>query len=81
MISALLNTIGLIIDILGAILIFKFGLPEHVDRDGHNYLILEQCDEEEKQKAKKYDFWGNKGLVLLIIGFVFQVISNFFYKI
>jgi hypothetical protein len=38
---------------------------------------MERTDEEEIKKAQKYDFWGKTGLILLIIGFIFQLISNF----
>ena len=75
--SISLNTFGLVFDILGAILLFKFGLPEDVSRSGHTYLVLEQEDSNEKAKGVFYDRWGKVGLVSLIIGFLLQAVSNF----
>lgn len=39
-------------------------------------MTLEQTDEAEVAKAKRYDRLGNLGLLLLIIGFVLQLASN-----
>ncbi len=75
--SNIVNSLGLILDILGAVLIFIFGLPAKIDRDGHGFLIIESDNQEEKAKAKKYDCYSALGLCLLIVGFVLQLISNF----
>ena len=72
-----LNSLGLFFDISGAILIWKYGLPEILSRKGEVHLILEQTDESEKAKAKKYDFFSHVGIFLLVLGFALQLISNF----
>ena len=72
-----LNSFGLFLDIVGAILIFKYGLPEPISREGHISLITEQEDEQEKKKAKTYDQRARMGLIFLILGFGFQLVSNF----
>lgn len=72
-----INTIGLLFDILGAILLWKFGLPQEISRSGSICLALEQENKEEKEKAILYDKFGNFGILLLIVGFIFQAISNF----
>ena len=71
------NSVGLSLDIFGACLIFKYGLPEKIDREGHNQVIVGGTNEKEIQKAKKYDFWATVGIVCLIIGFALQLVSNF----
>jgi len=53
--SSLVNSIGLLCDIVGAVLIWRYGLPEHISRTGAVHLIAEQTDETEKAKAKRYD--------------------------
>lgn len=75
--STTINTICLFFDIAGALLLFKFGLPEVISRSGSIYLILEQKDDNEKNKALVYDRFGKVGLICLILGFILQVISNF----
>jgi|LGVE01.1.fsa_nt_gb hypothetical protein len=72
-----ISSIGLLLDIAGAVLIFKYGLPEKVDRDGAIYVVSGGEGEKEIQKAKKYDRWAKVGIVCLIIGFSLQLISNF----
>lgn len=72
-----INTIGLIFDIAGAILLWRFGLPEEISRSGSTYLELEGVNKKEKEKAKLYDNFGGVGILLLIIGFIFQIISNY----
>jgi hypothetical protein len=67
---------GLVLDIFGAILLFLYGLPEALSREGHQHLNIEQVDESEIQKAKRYDVRSRVGLVSLIVGFALQLIGN-----
>jgi hypothetical protein len=73
-----LRTVGLVFDICGVVFVFKYGLPEPLSREGSIYLILEQTDEAEKAKARKYDIWARVGLWLLLIGFILQLFGNYF---
>ncbi|MBU6140150.1 MAG: hypothetical protein KGP29_01140 [Proteobacteria bacterium] len=63
---------------IGTVLIFFFGVPKRTDTGGKNFLALEQEDEEEKAKIKKYKFFGNLGLILIAIGFAISLILVFF---
>lgn len=72
-----INSIGLVLDIIGAILLWKYGLPPSLSREGHVAIIQEQDDEAEAEKAKWYDLLGNVGMGLLLAGFVLQLASNF----
>ena len=73
----IINSIGLLLDIFGVVLLFRYGLPADVTRSGASYLLLEGEDEAEKLKAQHYDRMGQLGLALLIAGFLFQLASNF----
>lgn len=75
--ATIVNSIGLVLDIAGALLLWKYGLPESISREGHVHLVLEKNNEEEKAKAKKYDRWSRLGLFLLVSGFFLQLVSNF----
>ncbi len=77
MYSKLINCVGLIIDIIGSLLLLKFGLPNRIDPGGHIHLIAEQVDKNEIRKAKVYKKWSSFSILLLILGFIMQLISNF----
>jgi len=72
----LISSIGLILDIIGAIIIFRFGLPENISRTGNQYIVTSRKDQSEIDKAKLYDFMSLIGISLLIIGFILQGIAN-----
>ncbi|NQV22101.1 MAG: hypothetical protein HQ511_11855 [Rhodospirillales bacterium] len=74
--AAYLNIAGLFLDIAGASLIFKFGLPERISRTGSSFLLLEGTDEGEVKRANVYDTWARAGLTLLILGFAVQAAGN-----
>jgi hypothetical protein len=75
--STTANSLGLVLDIIGALLVWKFGLPAHISRTGAIYIIAEQTDEVEAALAKKFDRWAKVGLLCLALGFGFQLLSNF----
>jgi hypothetical protein len=76
-ISKVVNSIGLVMDVVGVFLLFKFGLPEDVRRKGQGYLLLEETDQIEIAKAKRYDCWARIALLLVVLGFMTQLVSNF----
>jgi hypothetical protein len=47
------DSAGLGLDIIGAALIFRFGLPQPLSRTGAQYRILGQIDENEAKKAQR----------------------------
>lgn len=76
----LVNSAGLLFDIVGAVLIWRFGLPPEVSRSGASYLVVNPDDSvmaATKKMAARYDFLGRLGLALLIFGFFIQIVSNF----
>jgi len=72
-----INSAGLVLDIVGALLLWKYGLPEAINRDGAVHLVLEQTSTEEIAKARYYDGIAKIALTLLILGFALQLLSNF----
>ena len=82
-----LSTIGLVIDITGAILLWKFGITATIDHEEFDaimeYAIItsngkyKDAVERSREKIKKVKFWSRTGLTLLIIGFVLQAIGNY----
>ena len=75
--SNLINSIGLICDIIGALAIWKYGLPKQISSSGAVNIICEGTNEKEIEKAKRYDAFALCGILLLAGGFVLQLVSNF----
>lgn len=75
--STCINSLGLLLDIAGVVLIWRFGLPPEVSRSGMTLLAIEGNDPKEIAKGKRFDFYSRLGLGILIAGFVLQLVSNF----
>ena len=45
--ASLISSIGLLFDMVVAVIIFRFGLPENISRSGSIYFVVEQIDEAE----------------------------------
>jgi len=69
-------SIGLVVDMIGVILIFLFGISPSLNLKGAVSLIAEQVDEEGKKKAKIYKGLSILGLIFVFSGFLFQFIGN-----
>ena len=73
-----INSFGLALDIIGVILLFIFGLPSRV-REGPPVLSFGEDPDSTKQREKQwnwYKFVSWFALVLLVLGFVLQIVSN-----
>lgn len=75
--SHCINSVGLVLDVVGAGLIWKFGLPAEISRTGAIHRVLEGRDEAEAAKARVYDLVSWWAFLLLVAGFVLQLLSNF----
>jgi hypothetical protein len=77
MTHAIVNSIGLLLGIIGTRLIWLYGLPASIDRRGQVGRITDDVDEEQIRKGKAYDFKSHLGFRLLVGSFVVQLVSNF----
>lgn len=75
--SRALTSVGLAMDLAGALLLWRFGLPEALSRDGSINLICEQRDEAEVVKARLYDRWATAALCMISTGFGLQLLATF----
>jgi len=71
-----MGIIGLILNFVGAIIIFLFGLHPMISESGAIHLIAEQVDEGEIKKAKRYRMISRIGLILLAVGFILQLLEK-----
>ena len=79
--AAIINSVGLFLDIIGVILLFIFGLPSRFVSDGPptNTLSFGWDPDSVKQWEKqwnRYKLVSWFALVLLVLGFVLQIVSN-----
>ncbi len=77
--SNILNVIGLSFDIVGVLMLFKYGLPPEVYRGGIVPISFEDSeDKKEKAKASQYERYSYIALAFLVVGFLFQISTNIF---
>ena len=75
-VADLVNSFGLLFDIVGVVLLFRYGLPPAgVSRTGANYLTW-GYDENEREKGRVFVFRSKVALAFLIAGFAMQIVSN-----
>lgn len=71
-----ITVFGLVLDIIGVGLLWRFGLPPEVRRGGKIFMEFEQEDEAEAKKARIYDFVSHTAIALIVLGFVLQAIGT-----
>ena len=79
MTQAIVNTIGLITNLIGVILLFVFGMPYRLNTDQGDYLVLgvQSLSPDEVRKNETYKVLGKVGLALIILGTVIQAGGSF----
>ena len=74
MIPGLLNTIGLLLDIVGVCLIYRYGLSKSLNR---GYLTWRGLTEEElSQQTRFHNRRSRVGLACILTGFVLQILGG-----
>jgi hypothetical protein len=73
-----LTIIGLVLDIVGVIMAFQYGLPSRVKEKGSAFGGTETNEQELKRKAdnRSIEIRANVGLGFLLLGFVFQLLAS-----
>lgn len=81
------NTIGLILNIIGVIILFKWGYPQPSFENG-SFLGLEDNtplsngltvkQEREKSELQKIEYKSKAkcGLIFILVGFIFQLVAE-----
>lgn len=70
--------VGLLLNTVGTALVWRFCLPQDVNRKGNDFLILQGKNETEKKKAKRFDCASNFGMGLILLGFILQAIAIYY---
>lgn len=69
------SSVGLLFDIVGALLLFRYGLPSKYVTGSYE-LREGGLDKVDEEKNKRIKLWSNVGLVFLILGFVGQFLAS-----
>lgn len=74
----LINTVGLALDMTGVVLIFFFGIAKILETGGHSLISFEgRTDKEELKRERRYKRFSKLGIILIFVGFLLQIVSNF----
>jgi hypothetical protein len=71
----LLSLSGLALNLVGVLILFRYGMPFHVPSGGAVHLILEKTDQAEIELERRYTLYGYVGLFLLIAGTNLQMVA------
>ena len=72
----IINVIGMTFDIIGVLMLFKYGLPSDLNKHGTIFKVAEGFDQREVDQWKRYDRLSKIALTFIIIGFLMQVLST-----
>lgn len=84
MIQHILNSIGLVLGITGAVILFKWGFPQPNFEEGigledatvlENDLTVAENNQKVREEKERFTRISKPGLALIIIGFAFQLIA------
>lgn len=70
-----LNSMGLVLDIIGVCILFKYGFPQP-DLDDSIKLVAEQKDPDAPRKLRRWKWMSGIGLATLIGGFLSQLLGT-----
>ena len=73
-----INSVGLLLDMTGVALLFKFGLPNDMTKPGNFQPLHVEVDlnPEDVRLWRRYKRLSRLGLTFLILGFALQIVSN-----
>ena len=73
--SRVFNLVGLGLNLLGVLILFRWGMPFRIKTAGVGALLLEGVDKKVIALEHIYDICGYVGLFLLILGVALQMIA------
>jgi hypothetical protein len=74
--ARVLNVIGLAFNLIGVLILFRWGMPFRVATGGVGFIALEGKDETAAALDKIYIVCGLAGLILLILGVALQIVAT-----
>ena len=76
-----INSIGLLLDIIGVGLVFYFGIPneKQLNKEGLELQAWNDVNPKIISEWRKYNFWSKFGLGLIIVGFIAQISVSIYF--
>jgi hypothetical protein len=71
----LIAIIGLTVNAIGVLLLFRFGMPFRIEMKGKNMVVAGQTDSKEVEREQTYRLLGYVGLAAIIFGTLLQIIG------
>jgi hypothetical protein len=72
-----LNILGLVLNLVGVIVLFRYGMPFHVPTGGAINMILEQSNPAAKALERRYEIVGYFGLIAIVVGTGMQIVGAY----
>lgn len=66
---------GIVVNLAGVLMLFRYGMPYHVESKGVVLLALEETDHEEIKLERRYRLLGYAGLFLIVAGSALQALA------
>jgi hypothetical protein len=73
-----LNIAGLLMNLIGVILLFRYGMPYRVRSGGNAFYVSSHSDQAEVAAERLYERLGLSGLILIVLGTAAQIGANIF---
>jgi hypothetical protein len=73
--NRVLNLIGLVLNLAGVLILFRYGMPFHVPTGGAVAYVTEEPDQAEIALEHRYTVYGYIGLACLIVGTILQMVA------
>jgi hypothetical protein len=74
--NRVLNIVGLAFNLIGILILFRWGMPFRMPTGGAIPYVAETIDAKEAAIEHIYSICGYVGLFLLILGTVFQIVAT-----
>jgi hypothetical protein len=75
----IVTAIGLLINLLGTIMIFYYGISPLMSKDGGTYLYNNEEHKKRQSARLSYEYRAKAGLVLAVVGGFIQIIAVIFF--
>ena len=72
-----LNAFGLLANLSGVLLLFRYGMPYRVSTGGSSIYVSSSTDPHELAMEQRYKRLGLLGLVLIVLGTIAQIAAVF----